>query len=353
LDANVIQSQVVGSDPHRLGRQTMMLDLVQRVAQTGCWEIDVNSDRAWWSDELQRILEVPQGEYQPTSREFVGLLTPRGSHTVAAAVAAAIKSGTPFDLDVQVLSMKGRPLWLRVAGRQDRDVSGGTQLFGTVQNITDQHLLEQAVVDGPRQVRRRITLDLHDGLGLKLMEIEALVAALGAAARADGSPLAARLDVVADRVRDAVGACRAVAHGLATVTQQHGGLIPALEELAARARLAENAEVVLLWRAPGRLALPNETVEHLYQIAQQAVMNALRARASRIGIELAVQRRELKLSISSSGAVGADAADAAAPRAEPAEGFMRHRARLIGGALRVTDHDGGLRVTCVLRRGRA
>jgi signal transduction histidine kinase len=351
LDANATLTPIVGDDPHRLARLTTMLDLVQRVAQIGCWEIDVDSDRTWWSDELRRILEVPPDDYQPTTDEFVGLLTSPGPQIVGAAIAAAIKHGTPFDLDVRVLSVNGRPLWLRVVGRQEPVSSGRARLVGIVQNITDQHLLEQAIVDGPQQVRRRIAADLHDGLGLKLMETEALLGALCATARADGSLLAARLEVVVARVRDAARVCRSVAHGLAPVTQERGGLIPALEELAARARLAEGAEVALQWRGADRLALPAAAAEHLYQIAQQAVMNALRHRARRIELDLAVQRRDLRLSIASS---GADVGDAAAPRAESAVGSMRHRARLIGGALRITTgREGAIRVTCVVRRGRA
>lgn len=353
MDASVKQTQSVGGDSHQFGRQMTMHDLVQRVAQIGCWEIDANSDRAWWSDELQRILEAPKGRQQPTSKELVGLLTPPGSRVVAAAVAAAIKNGTPFDLDVRIVSLKGRPLWLRVVGRLDQDLSGATFLSGLVQNITDQHLREQAIVDGPRQVRRRITLDLHDGLGSKLVEIETLLAALAAGAHAEGSPIAARLDLLMERVRDAAGICRSVAHGLAPVTQQCGGLMPALEELATRARFADDAEVVLQWRGADAVQLPDATAEHLYQIAQQAVMNALRGHARRIVLDLAVQRRELKLSICSSAAV-AKAEGTAVPRAESAVGFMRHRARLMGGVLRITNgREGGIRVTCVLRRGRA
>lgn len=328
----------------------MTLDLAQRIAQFGCWEMDVRSARVWSSAELQRILEVSQGNYQPTVKEFVGLLTPPGSQILAAAVDAAIKHGTPFDVDVRVLSVKGRPLWLRVVGHSDAKWPDGARLYGVVQNITDQHLLEQAVVDGPRQVRRRMTLDLHDGLGMKLMEIEALLGGTCATAHGDSSPIAARLEQILERVRDATGACRSLAHGLTPVTQQCGGLIPALEELATRARVAENVGVTAQWRGADALTLPGATAEHLYQIAQHAVMSALRERASHIEIDFGVQRRELKLSVSSSGA----ASDAVQLGRDSAVGFMRHRARLIGGVLRISAVRGGrTRVTCILKRGRA
>ncbi|WP_375386927.1 sensor histidine kinase [uncultured Amnibacterium sp.] len=190
---------------------------------------------------------------------------------------------------------------------------------------------ERIVVDRERE-RRRITRDLHDGLGARL---GSLVLGLQRARTAiDTAPSRAseQLDELTEQVRDALEEVRRLVYELRPPALDELGLVGALEE---QARRHGDVEVV----APAPLgSLPAAVEVAAYRIVVEAMTNAARhAPGARTTVRIDRDGGEVVLRISDSGPGMPEGF-----RAGVGIRSMRERAAELDGALSIsTQRDGG------------
>lgn len=206
--------------------------------------------------------------------------------------------------------------------------------------------LEQEMLDISEKERRVLGQDLHDGLCQHLSGLAFMAATLSHTLR--GKKMeeeAARLDGLTDLIRSAASQARDVAKGLHPVDVDANGLVAALKDLAKRHSLSGQLQCVLRCAKPVPLS-DNSLALHLYRIAQEAVVNAVKhAKASEIVIELSTNGNELDLSITDNGR--------GVPENLQISGMglhlMHYRASVIGGKLTISRlSNGGTHVLCVL-----
>ena len=132
-------------------RHTELLQQTGEMARIGGWELTVETMTPYWSAEVYRILELdpalPLG-----MKESLGFHPPEMQPLARATVAAALADGTPWDMEVPLLTAQGRRLWVRTRGHAIWRDGKVVRLMGVLQDITDQHesqaqlrLLEAAV----------------------------------------------------------------------------------------------------------------------------------------------------------------------------------------------------------------
>jgi PAS domain S-box-containing protein len=219
--------------------------------------------------------------------------------------------------------------------------SDGTQYLWTiVEDITERKRLERAVLEAADRERRRLGADLHDGLGQELTGISLMIGALAKSAkmsRAPGAEELARLEV---QVGHAIGACRAVAHGLSPLSYAGGGLVGALQEMAHPQDGRQQEPEIRFEATPAApLRLPPDVTDHLYRIAQEAVTNAQRhAKARRIDVTLSIQPASVRLEIRDDG-VGPTSSTA--ENTGMGQKIMQFRADMIGARLSIEGRDTG------------
>jgi PAS domain S-box-containing protein len=217
---------------------------------------------------------------------------------------------------------------------------------GIGEDITERRLLERQLLDSSERERRHLQSQLHDGLGQELFGIAILARSIATVADRDGMPLAtdlSKLSMVASR---AIETCRLVARGLSPLSDMHGGLVRALEELTIMPsdwrgpRMGFAASVV----AP--LLLSGTALEQVYRIAQEAVTNAIKhARAVSIDIKLDIQSTSVKLEITDDG-IGLS--QVVEPNAGVGLNIMRYRADIVHAQLRFEPRPhGGTRVVLI------
>ena len=124
----------------RLKEHESLLRTAGRLTHVGGWSLELVSDPAQnpvaWSDEVCRLHEVPNG-FAPTTAEAINFYTPPWRTIVYDAVAACIQEGTPFDLQVEMITAQGNRRWVRTTGEADRNVHGTiTRIHGAFQDIT-------------------------------------------------------------------------------------------------------------------------------------------------------------------------------------------------------------------------
>ncbi len=122
---------------NELKRSESLFRQSQEVSGVGGWELDVAQQTLFWTHETFRIHDLDPTQPYPTVDEAIGFYAPKSQPTIRAAAKEAIESGTPFDLELQLLTAKKRLIWVRSIGRAERD-SGGkiVRLFGSFQDIT-------------------------------------------------------------------------------------------------------------------------------------------------------------------------------------------------------------------------
>jgi diguanylate cyclase (GGDEF)-like protein/PAS domain S-box-containing protein len=112
-----------------------LLQLVERSAFIGFWQLDAKNGRLYWSDQLARLHGAPPG-YAPTFEDALEHYAREHRADLEARVRACQENGTPFDVEVQVDTQQGRRLWVRCVGQPLRDASGAiTGVEGLVQEI--------------------------------------------------------------------------------------------------------------------------------------------------------------------------------------------------------------------------
>jgi diguanylate cyclase (GGDEF)-like protein/PAS domain S-box-containing protein len=114
-----------------------------RVAGIGGWELDLRTGRLYWSEQVKRIHEVAD-DYQPTLDNAVGYYTPESQELIGAAVEAGRLTGKPWDLELSLVTAKGRSIYVRAVGDVEFDTEGTPiRLVGALQDITHRKTLEQ------------------------------------------------------------------------------------------------------------------------------------------------------------------------------------------------------------------
>lgn len=196
--------------------------------------------------------------------------------------------------------------------------------------------LERQLVTVSEEERRRISLELHDGLCQGLTAARLRCDALtpgGSATGADGKALGRLSDLLDTLVDQAYDLSR----GLWPL--EHDGVGPSFREMIRR-QAESNAIPIEFHREMHCQTCRRPHLAQLYRIAQEAVANALKhARAGRIVVSLvcpAGQGTVLVVRDDGCGRAGAKASAGGLGL-----GLMTHRARLIGGELRILDVPGG------------
>jgi PAS domain S-box-containing protein len=119
------------------------LSEAQRLAQIGSWEWDPDTDTVNWSRELYRItgrdLNLPAASYKEHSQ----ILTAESWERLQRNVEEALRSGTPYELDLEYVRPDGSTIWARARGEAKRDTAGRiVGLRGTAQDIAERKLAE-------------------------------------------------------------------------------------------------------------------------------------------------------------------------------------------------------------------
>ena len=209
--------------------------------------------------------------------------------------------------------------------------------------------LEQQLMSATETEQRRISLELHDGLGQHLSGLAYTARSMAQTLAAEGHAQAGEADWVARLLRDAVGRVRAMSRGLWPVGLERHSLPRALASLASDVEQLFRVSVQV--HAEGFEAESATAAHHLFRIAQEATHNAIKhGQARHIEIRLDRAPPEAMLSIVSDGAP----IDPDAMKASQGIGLigMRLRADALGGDLSVESLPaGGVEVCLVWKPG--
>jgi PAS domain S-box-containing protein len=133
----------------KLAQESLMaseafLDRAGRIAGVGGWRVDLLHNSVNWSNVTKDIHEVPP-DFQPVLDQAINFYAPQARPLILAAVQACIEKGTPWDLELQLVTAKGKSVWVRAVGEPEFADGKTVALVGTFQDITARRTLEVAM----------------------------------------------------------------------------------------------------------------------------------------------------------------------------------------------------------------
>ena len=129
----------------RLRQSEALLRIAGRTARLGAWAVDLVERRITLSDEVCEIYEIPLGA-APDFEASVAFMAPEWRGSLKEAIEVCRHTGTPFDLELEIITATGRRLWVRTTGEGEPNASGAvTRVHGAIQDINSQKEGEQKI----------------------------------------------------------------------------------------------------------------------------------------------------------------------------------------------------------------
>jgi PAS domain S-box-containing protein len=152
-------------DPSRKLQSTSeMLEMATSLTGVGGWSIVLDEDRIYWTDEVRRIHQVPEG-YQPTLEEGLAFYAPESRERIIRVFDRCVEHSEHYDEELQIVTGKGDRRWVRAVGRPLRDDNGAIiGVHGALADIEEQkrsrELNEQRQREA-NELSKRLTVTLE------------------------------------------------------------------------------------------------------------------------------------------------------------------------------------------------
>ncbi|MEG3933982.1 AAA family ATPase [Microcoleus sp. T3_B1] len=133
------------------------LQEAQKLAHLGNWEFDLEGDKLTWSEEVFRIFGLDPKLPEPTILEHRKQIHPDDLQLWLEAVEQISRLGNPCEYEMKILRPDGAVRYIYVKAQAIFDGSKVIKLFGTIQDITDRKLAEDALRLSEGQLREKAT----------------------------------------------------------------------------------------------------------------------------------------------------------------------------------------------------
>jgi len=129
---------------NRLIKTEKLLEDMSAMAHVGAWEFDVKTGEGEWTAEVSRIHDMDPNDL--TSLE-IGLSVYHGEwlQKIKNAIDLAVMDHTPYDLELQMRTLKGNDKWIRTIGTPAIENGEVIRIRGSMQDITAQKTAQDQV----------------------------------------------------------------------------------------------------------------------------------------------------------------------------------------------------------------
>jgi PAS domain S-box-containing protein len=323
-----------------LRRKEKEFEEAQRLAGVGSWQWDPENDTVLWSEELYRIGGRDPGLAAVTYAEHSRLYTGESWDRLRVAVETALRTGTPYELVLEMIHADGTHRWVTARGEAQRDSSGRIAgLRGTVQDITQRKLAEEALssmsgrlIEAQESERARIARDLHDDIGQRLALLAVAVEEVKTRLpQSSGTQALDDLDELQQQTALIIADVQALSHQLHPPRLLHLGVVSAMRGFCDELARQKSTEIDFRCENVPRDVPPDLSL-CLFRILQEAMHNAVRhSGARRFDVHLRGTGNTIDLTVRDQG-VGFDV-DAANRGLGLGLTSMKERLKLVGGEL--------------------
>lgn len=109
-----------------------------RIGNVGGWEIDIDTGKKYWTEEVYSIHEVAP-DYDPNVETDINFFTPESRPVIKKFIQQAAEQGKPFDTELEIVTAKGNLRSIHAIGRPDLN---RRKVYGFFQDITSRKQAE-------------------------------------------------------------------------------------------------------------------------------------------------------------------------------------------------------------------
>jgi PAS domain S-box-containing protein len=122
-----------------------LLNKAQSLARLGSWEVDLVNDKAYWSQVIKELHEV-EDDYEPEFKTAINYIKEGESRNlVVKLINESIATGKQWTADVQLITAKGKEVWVRIFGEAEFHNGVCVKIYGSLQDIDVQKRAEEAI----------------------------------------------------------------------------------------------------------------------------------------------------------------------------------------------------------------
>ena len=112
------------------------------IAKVGGWSFDVGGRDAFWTDEVARIHDLEPGT-KASVEEGLSFYRTESRQRLEVALQAAVERGEPYDLELVLITSRGRRKWVRTIAHPVVEDGRVIRVLGSFQDITEKKQTER------------------------------------------------------------------------------------------------------------------------------------------------------------------------------------------------------------------
>ena len=129
----------------QLEAKTQLLQAMQALSRIGGWEFDLVARKVIWTEELHHILETSPQNFQPVPGDTGRFLPPESRARMRTATDEARPGDPPLDLEIEVLTARGRTVWVHIVMNTVWDQGQQVRRLAMVHDITERRNAEKVI----------------------------------------------------------------------------------------------------------------------------------------------------------------------------------------------------------------
>ena len=127
----------------------------QRIAHLGNWELNIETNKLFWSDEIYRIFDCEPHEFEATYESFIEFIHPDDREKVNSAYLKSLETKTEYQIEHRLITKKNQIKFVREKCLTTFNEQGKPlNSFGIVIDITEQKELENELIIAKEQAEQ-------------------------------------------------------------------------------------------------------------------------------------------------------------------------------------------------------
>lgn len=278
-------------------------DIIEKITNTGSFVWDLSLEQLDCSENFLELVEIPnhKDDLKLDKEGFFEIINKDQQSFVFEVMNECIVKREPFEITFEstLKSLKRFRLLGYPLGEYN-----STFFFGVIQDITGIIESSHALIRGQDTERKRISLDIHDSVGQKLIAAKYKLASARINRNLDA------LDELNDALNEIIEEIRGITHNLSSQIVTEVGLRNALGQLLSETAHNLGAEKIYDFGLKNDqkedLKLGDDLSKMIYRIVQEALANATKhSKATRIEVSLKIVNQQIVVKIIDNG-VGMD-----------------------------------------------
>lgn len=132
----------------------ILLQKANSLARIGSWEVDLLTETIYWDDITREIHEAENG-FVPDLATGIGFYKEGpGRELITEKVKNAINLGEPWELELEIVTAKNNPRWIRTIGETEFVGGKCVKIYGSFQDIDERKKAEEKLNESLNRYRR-------------------------------------------------------------------------------------------------------------------------------------------------------------------------------------------------------